>query len=142
MKFTIVDRVRWSDVDRAGIIYYSRFQRFFEIAENELFRTVELPYQELMEGLKILFPRVSIHFDFRKPLKLDDKIVVSVAVGRFGTKSLTLVFEVHRQKDAVLAAEGRIVLACVTHPGFEPVAIPQAVKDRLAPYLLPNSTLD
>src|SRR5688572_20301907 len=89
-KFTIEEHVRWSDTDRAGIIYYGQFLRFFEIAETELFRAVGLSYAEVFERFDIWLPRVQIHFDFRKPLVLDDLIEVSAYVGRFGTKSLTL----------------------------------------------------
>ena len=87
MRFTIEEHVRWSDTDRAGIIYYGQFLRFFEIAETELFRSVGLPYSEVFDRFDIWLPRVQIHFDFRKPLLLDDLIEVSAYVGRFGNKS-------------------------------------------------------
>src|SRR3989442_2335864 len=89
-RFTIEEHVRWSDIDRAGIIYYGQFLRFFEIAETELFREVGFPYSELFDRFDIWLPRVQIHFDFRKPLVLDDPIEVSAYVGSFGTRSLKL----------------------------------------------------
>jgi acyl-CoA thioesterase FadM len=52
--FTIDEHVRWSDIDRAGIIYYGQFLRFFEIAEPELFRSVGLPYSEVFDRLDIV----------------------------------------------------------------------------------------
>jgi acyl-CoA thioesterase FadM len=52
-RFTIEEHVRWSDIDRAGIIYYGQFQRFFEIAETELFRAVGLPYSEVFDRLEL-----------------------------------------------------------------------------------------
>src|ERR1017187_6205583 len=75
-RFTISERVRWSDTDRAGIIYYGQFLRFFEVAEMELFREVGMPYGEVFERYQIWLPRVQIHFDFRAPLLLDDLISV------------------------------------------------------------------
>ena len=75
-RYTIEELVRWSDIDRAGIIYYGQFLRFFEIAETELFRSVGLPYSEVFDRFDIWLPRVQIHFDFRKPLTLDDPIEV------------------------------------------------------------------
>src|ERR1043166_2286479 len=99
-KFTITEHVRWSDIDRAGIIYYGQFLRFFEIAETELFRAVGLSYAEVFDKLGFWLPRVQIHFDFRKPLVLDDLIEVSTYVGRFGNKSLTLQFEVNKKGEA------------------------------------------
>jgi YbgC/YbaW family acyl-CoA thioester hydrolase len=134
-KFTIEEHVRWSDTDRAGIIYYGQFLRFFEIAETELFRAVGLSYAEVFERFDIWLPRVQIHFDFRKPLVLDDLIEVSAYVGRFGTKSLTLRFEVNKKGEADLVAEGQTVLACVARPTFQSVTIPHEMREKLRPYL-------
>lgn len=133
-RFTIEEHVRWSDTDRAGIIYYGQFLRFFEIAETELFRAVGLPYSEVFDRFDIWLPRVQIHFDFRKPLVLDDPIEVSAYVGRFGNKSLTLRFEVTKKGETDLVAEGHVVLACVSRSTFKSVAIPAEIIRSLTPY--------
>jgi acyl-CoA thioester hydrolase len=134
-RFIIEEHVRWSDIDRAGIIYYGQFLRFFEIAETELFRSVGLPYSEVFDRLDIWLPRVQIHFDFHKPLVLDDLIEVSAYVGRFGTKSLTLRFEVTKKGEAESVARGHVVLACVSRSTFKSVTIPAEIVKRLEPYL-------
>ncbi len=134
-RFTIEEHVRWSDIDRAGIIYYGQFLRFFEIAETELFRSVGLPYSKVFDGFDIWLPRVQIHFDFHKPLVLDDLIEVSAYVGRFGNKSLTLRFEVSKKGEPDLVADGHVVLACVSRSTFESVPIPAEMIDALKPYL-------
>jgi YbgC/YbaW family acyl-CoA thioester hydrolase len=127
--------VRWSDIDRAGIIYYGQFLRFFEIAETELFREVGLPYSEVFDRLGIWLPRVQIHFDFHKPLLLDDLIEVSAYVGKFGVKSLTLKFEVNRKGEHDLVADGHVVLACVDRSSFKSVPVPEPIIERLRPFL-------
>ena len=134
-RFTIEEHVRWSDTDRAGIIYYGQFLRFFEIAETELFREVGLPYSEVFDRLDIWLPRVQIHFDFKKTLVLDDLIEVSAYVSRFGNKSLTLRFEVTKKSQPDLVAEGHVVLACVSRSTFKSIAVPAELIDRLRPYL-------
>ena len=134
-RFTIEEHVRWSDVDRAGIIYYGQFQRFFEIAETEMFRAVGLPYSEAFDRLNVWLPRVQIHFDFRQPLILDDLIEVAVHVERFGNKSLTLRFEVTKKGKSGLVAEGHVVLVCVNRETFESVPVPSEIVQRLSPYL-------
>lgn len=133
-RFTIEEHVRWSDTDRAGIIYYGQFLRFFEIAETELFRSVGLPYSDVFDRFDIWLPRVQIHFDFRKPLMLDDLIEVSAYVGRFGNKSLTLKFEVAKKPSDDIVAEGHVVLACVSRSTFKSVSVPAAIIDALKPY--------
>lgn len=135
MRFTIEEHVRWSDTDRAGIIYYGQFLRFFEIAETELFRSVGLPYSDVFDRFDIWLPRVQIHFDFRKPLLLDDLIEVSAYVGRFGNKSLTLRLEVNKKGEPDLVADGQVVLACVSRSTFKSVPVPAAIIAALRPYL-------
>jgi YbgC/YbaW family acyl-CoA thioester hydrolase len=137
IRFSIEEHVRWSDTDRAGIIYYGQFLRFFEIAETELFRAVGLPYSEVFDRYDIWLPRVQIHFDFRKPLMLDDLIVVSAYVGRFGTRSFTLQFEVNKKGETDLTADGHVVLACVNRSSFKSVPIPVGIVEALKPYLGP-----
>jgi YbgC/YbaW family acyl-CoA thioester hydrolase len=134
-RFTVVETIRWSDIDRAGIIYYGQFLRFFEIAETELFRAVGLPYGEVFDRLDIWLPRVQIHFDFRKPLVLDDLIEVSAYVARLGTKSFTLRFEVNRKGESDLVAEGHVVLACVSRSTFKAIVVPSEIIAALQPYL-------
>jgi acyl-CoA thioester hydrolase len=134
-RFTIEEHVRWSDIDRAGIIYYGQFLRFFEIAETELFRSVGLPYSKVFDSFDVWLPRVQIHFDFHKPLVLDDLIEVSAYIGRFGNKSFTLRFEVNKKGESDLVADGHVILACVSRSTFKSVPIPGQIIEALTPYL-------
>ncbi|HEY0729349.1 MAG TPA: thioesterase family protein [Pyrinomonadaceae bacterium] len=133
-KFTIEERVRWGDVDAARIIFYGAYIHFFEFAETELFREVGLAYGEMFDELKIWLPRVHLECDFRRAARLDDLLEVSVYVGRFGTKSMKLNFEVRRKGEEELIATAHFVLAAVKQDAFETVPIPAELRERLAPY--------
>ena len=133
-KFTIEERVRWGDVDAAQIIFYGAYIRFFEFAETELFRAVNLPYGVMFEELDVWLPRVHLECDFHHAARLDDLLEVSVYVGRFGNKSMRLDFEVRRKGDELLIAQAHFVLASVRRDTFETVPIPEELKLRLAPY--------
>src|SRR5262245_42950245 len=90
--FSIDERVRWSDVDAAGIICYGAYTRFLEIAETELFRAAGYPYGTAFRALDIWLPRVHMSMDFRHPAYLDDLLRVSAWVGRLGRSSVNLEF--------------------------------------------------
>lgn len=137
-KFRIEERVRWGDVDAARIIFYGAYIRFFEIAETELFRAVGLPYGVAFDELDIWLPRVHLECDFRRAARLDDLLVVSVFVGKFGHKSFRLNFEVNRKGDDELVTEAHFVLASVRRDSFETVPVPQELKQRLAPFIKPG----
>ena len=133
-RFTIEERVRWGDVDAARIIFYGAYIRFFEYAETELFREVGLQYGVMFDELKIWLPRVHLECDFKRAARLDDLLEVTVFVGRFGTKSMRLNFEVRRKGEEELIATAHFVLAAVNQDTFETVPIPAELRERLAPY--------
>jgi acyl-CoA thioester hydrolase len=132
--FTIEERVRWGDVDAARIIFYGAYIHFFEYAETELFRAVGLHYGVMFDELKIWLPRVHLECDFHHAATLDDLLEVSVYVGRFGTKSMRLNFEVRRKGKEELIATAHFVLAAVNQETFETVPIPSDLREKLAPY--------
>ena len=133
-KFAIEERVRWGDVDAARIIFYGAYIRFFEIAETELFRAVGLHYGKMFDEMKIWLPRVHLECDFHRVARLDDLLEVSVYVGRFGTKSMRLNFEVRRRSTEELVATAHFVLAAVHQETFETVPVPTELREKLAPY--------
>lgn len=141
-KFCIEERVRWGDVDAARIIFYGAYIRFFEFAETELFRAVGLPYGVMFDELDVWLPRAHLECDFRRAAQLDDLLEVCVYVGRVGTKSLRLNFEVRRNGVDELIAEAHFVLVAVRRNTFESVPIPDELRRRLAPYMKPDSKKD
>jgi YbgC/YbaW family acyl-CoA thioester hydrolase len=134
LKYTIEERVRWGDVDAARIIFYGAYIHFFEFAETELFRAVGLPYSVMFDELDIWLPRAHIECDFRRAAQLDDLLEVSVFVGRMGTKSLRLNFEVRRKGEDEMVAEAHFILVAVRRDTFETITLPDELKRRLAPY--------
>ena len=133
-KFTMEERVRWGDVDAARIIFYGAYIHFFEFAETELFRAAGLQYGVMFDELKIWLPRVHLECDFLSPARLDDILEVSAWIGRFGTKSMKLNFEVRRKGSNELLATAHFVLAAVSQQTLESVPIPAEMREKLAPY--------
>jgi len=138
-KFTIEERVRWGDVDAAGIIFYGSYIRFFEIAETELFRAVGLPYGVVFDELNIWLPRVHLECDFHRAAQLDDLLEVSVWVGKIGTTSLRLNFEVRRKDrddkiEERLIATAHFVLVSTGRHNLQPVPVPDELRRALNTY--------
>lgn len=139
-KFTIEERVRWGDVDAAGIIFYGSYIRFFEIAETELFRAVGLPYGKMFDELNIWLPRVHLECDFHRAAKMDDLLEVSVYAGKIGRTSLRLNFEVRRKNEAgeieeKLMATAHFVLVSTDRENLKPLPIPDELRRALETYL-------
>lgn len=129
MRYSIEEYVRWEDIDAAGIINYQAYLRFFGLAEAELLRSAGLSYKYLFETLGIWLPRVRVECEFKKPVKLDELLVVDAFFSRIGKTSMSLDFEVRRKSDpATVVATGRYVLVCVRQGTFEPVPVPDEIR--------------
>lgn len=138
--FLIQDYVRWSDVDFAGIIFYGSYVRFFEIAETELFRNCGLAYAQMFDQYDVFLPRKAVHSEFYWPARLDDRLRVAAYVGRVGTKSMTLNFDVLRDGSTTLVAAGWMVLVCVDRKSLKPRPLPNGLVAALAPHTLSPET--
>ena len=134
--FLIQEYVRWSDVDYAGIIFYGAYVRFFEIAETELFRASGLAYKDVFDRHGIFLPRRAIHAEFFVPARLDDRLTVAAYIGKVGTRSMTINFDVVWGEPRFLGATGWQVLVCVDKQTLKPRAAPEGLLQALAPHTL------
>ncbi|OLD04382.1 MAG: hypothetical protein AUI99_03030 [Gemmatimonadetes bacterium 13_1_40CM_3_69_22] len=134
--YIIEEYVRWSDVDFAGIIFYGSYVRFFEIAETELFRACGLAYAKMFDRYDVFLPRKAVHSEFYSPARLDDRLRVATYVGRVGTTSMTLNFDVFRGAAPSFVAAGWMVLVCVDRKRLKPRPLPAGVIEALAPHTL------
>lgn len=129
--FEVRDRVRWSDVDIAGIIYFGAYVRLIELAETELLRELGFPYAQLFDKFKIWLPRVHLEFDFFKPALMDDELLMRTQVVRVGRSSITLKIEVHNVRGAEVDAVATLVVACVDRVTMKSRPLPGEFGDLL-----------
>src|SRR5580704_5716952 len=134
MKFEVLDRVRWSDCDPFGIIYYGAYIRLFQVAEEELFRACGLPYATLREEKGVWIPRKAVQAEFHSPAQIDEEVAVQVHFSRIGNTGITMQFEVYRASDRVHRASGSLTVVSVDKPTMKPRPIPDDVRAKLALY--------
>ena len=116
--FVLSEYVRWGDIDLAGIICYGAYIRFYEMAETELFREMELPFGKVFERLDIWLPRKVMHTEFHSPAVLDQQLKVLTYFSRIGETSLTLNFDVMDATRKTLHSSAYQVLVCVDKASF------------------------
>ena len=141
-RFLTREHVRWSDVDKAGIIFYGAYLRFFEIAETELFRAVGLGYSRMFDEYDIWLPRRHLQFDFHAPALLDDLLDVEGWVGHIGRTSLRLDFATYKiVGDArVLTADGHVVMVSTDRERLRPVPLPPDLVARISRFHEPSGS--
>ena len=60
-------RVMWPDTDPAGIVWFGVFFRYFENAEEDLYRRLGSDRTTLLRSLNVFMPRTSLQSRFRSP---------------------------------------------------------------------------
>lgn len=125
------ERVRWSDVDVMGIVYYGRYLRFMEAAETELFRALGFPYDVLADEHGVWIARIRLECDYRAPAKLDDEIVCRAELRKIGGSSMTFTFPIDRA-DGTRLVDGTLVLAALDRTTLRATRVPDALRAALA----------
>jgi acyl-CoA thioester hydrolase len=135
--FAVQERVRWSDCDPLGIIYYGTYIRFFEAAEHEMFRQAGLPYEVMRVQRQVQLPRKAFSVEFHSPARMDELMEIRVGVSRIGETSLTLRFEAFRAHDLAHRASATLTVVCVEKESIAKRPLPDFVKEALRPYQVP-----
>jgi len=125
--FVISEYVRWGDIDLAGIIRYSAYLRFFELAETEIFRAAGLPFGEIFERFDIWLPRKVMHTEFYSPAVLDEQLDVATYFSHIGRTSLVINFDVISAESGKQHATAHQVLVCVARQTMTKQALPVEV---------------
>ena len=113
-------RVRFHEVDGAGIVHFSWFYRYMEEAEIELWRSAGLGHA-LRAGLG--FPRVAASFEFKRPLRFDDEFEALIQITSIRERSITYVSVLTLAGETI--ARGTMTVVCVRPTPGEPMkAIP------------------
>jgi YbgC/YbaW family acyl-CoA thioester hydrolase len=126
-------RVMWPDTDPAGIVWFGVFCRYFENAEEDLFRVLGRERTRLLHDLKIYMPRTSLNCRFRSPAKLGDEIAVGVGVAEITERRIGYAFDIHERGTDRLILEASYRVACVDAGSFAPRAFPDELVALLAP---------
>ena len=133
-------RVLWADTDPAGIVWFGVFFRYFEQAEEELFRRLGQDRTRLLHQLGIFMPRTSLQSRFRSPARLGDEIAVGVGVSSIGERRIEYAFDVRDRLTDRLISEASYRVACVDASTFERRSFPEAITRLLKPALSSRSS--
>lgn len=118
-------KIRFGDIDRAGIVYYPRFMHYFHVALEEFFESeLEIEYHAVVETHRIGLPTVHLETDFSRPFSYGDNIEVEVSVLNVGCSSITFGYRVFKQGESDPRITGRNVTVCLDMDTFKKMVIP------------------
>lgn len=146
-------RVEFADTDVAGIMHFSNFFRFMEVAEHAFYRSLGFsvhPFRhgESTGGPNVGWPRVHASADYRLPLHFEEEVEIELLVEELRNKTIHYYFQFWKHPDSpeerALAATGRFTVVCVSFDAemrrMKAVAIPGEWREQLGvapPGLIP-----
>lgn len=109
MAFTSTQKIRFDDVDGAGIVYYPQFFHLCHKAFEDFFDDVAtISYPRLIKEMRRGFPAVAIESQFISPLTYGDIAIVKLAVEKVGVSSATFHYQILRKHDGQSCFEAHI----------------------------------
>src|SRR5712691_9652417 len=123
-------RVRYAEIDQAGMAHHSAFLLWFEEGRVELLRSLGKPYQEFEAG-GLHFPVREAFCRYWLPARFDDVLRMSTVIEEIGGASIRFGYRITRVADTARIAEGYTLHACVDDVG-KVKRLPPEVRTRLS----------
>ena len=122
-------RVYYRDTDAGGVVFHANYFSFMECARSELLQAQGFDLGELARRDRILFVVHSAQIAYHKPALLNDLLTVTARVKHVGRARLEFDQAVMRREEVLASAE--LSLACVSAKSYRPVAVPEAIRQKL-----------
>ena len=122
-------RVYYQHTDAGGMVFHANYLSFMECARTELLQSLGFDLGELARRDQVLFVVHSAQIAYHKPALLNDSLTVTARVARAGQARLVFEQAVSREEEVLASAEP--TLACVGARTYRPVAVPEAIREKL-----------
>jgi acyl-CoA thioester hydrolase len=122
--FSARTRVGFSDTDAQGIVYYGRYNPYFDLARVEYLRSLGLlRYRGAGE-----FVMRANDVEYFAPAMFDDELDIHVRVARIGRTSITYEFAAHKMPEGTLMVTAHQTLVYVDLAARAALPIPDDYK--------------
>jgi acyl-CoA thioester hydrolase len=119
-KFSARTRVGFSDTDAQGVVYYGRYNPYFDLARVEYLRALG----ELRRERRGDFVMRANDVEYFAPARFDDELEIYARVSRIGRTSVTFEFAAYRLPDETLMVTAHQTLVYVDLAERRPLAVP------------------
>jgi acyl-CoA thioester hydrolase len=123
-------RVRYADTDAMGVVYYANYLAYFEVGRVEFLRAAMADYRAIEEaGAVAAVTRADCRY--LAPARFDDVLAIHTRAGRIGRASMRFEYEVRREPDSALVAEGFTEHALLDRQTFRPTRLPDGIRQAI-----------
>jgi acyl-CoA thioester hydrolase len=123
-------RVRYVETDQMGIVHHSNYLIWFELGRSDFCRARGFSYKEMEEKDNALMVVAESYVRYKSPAYYEDVLIVRTQVGEVRSRSIRFIYEVYRNSDEVLLAEGE-TLHVVTDENKKVRSLPENYRELL-----------
>jgi acyl-CoA thioester hydrolase len=129
-------RVRWSECDLQGVVFYPNYLAYFDHLLTELWREAVGSYARIQElGIDLVVAEAGIRY--RVSARFDEEIELKATISRLGTTSMTMDLTAERVGDGALLVEGELRHVFVDPRTFQKREMPGQVREQLSRFAVP-----
>ena len=126
-------RVRYSETDQMGYVYYGNYAAYFEVGRVEAMRQVGIEYAKLESEHNIWMPVVNMHCRFLRPGRYDEELTIITQIRKLPETTISFDYEVLNE-DAKIVTSARVNLCFIDAKTERRIQVPTFIIEKLEPY--------
>ncbi len=130
MKFTYKTQIRLHDTDAAGILFFANQFKILHDAYEHVLEKMGFSFNQMLTKRSYFLPIVHAESDYKKPLFVGDKVVVTVNVAHIGTTSFSFAYQLHNLKKQ-LVGSGKTVHVTINKKTRAKITLPAECRQAL-----------
>ena len=136
-EFTTTKKIEFSETDMAGLVHFSNYFRYMEVAERDFFESLELNLIQSAPNDLVGYPRTRAECKFSAPLRFGDTVKIHLAIKAIKDRSIDYqfrLFKLDKKGEESAVAKGHIttIYTELTEDGnLQSRPLPKALLDKI-----------
>ena len=122
-------KVYYKDIDQMGIVYYSRYFEFFELARTELLKSIGFAVKDI-EKNDFFLPVVSASCEYIKSASFEDELIIESQIIKTPSARLQIDYNIISENDQSVIAKGKTIHGFINRKG-KPKKPPKALIEKI-----------
>ncbi|MCF8373182.1 MAG: acyl-CoA thioesterase [Bacteroidales bacterium] len=125
-------RVRYSETDKMGYVYYGNYPQYYEVGRVELMRSLGFSYRHL-EDMGIMMPVQNLSVRYLRPAYYDDELTIKTMIREMPASRIHFEYEIYNIEGQIVNT-GEAVLGFINAETRRPMRPPKEIMDTFKQY--------
>ena len=121
-------KARYYETDQMGIIHHSNYIRWMEEARIDMLEQMGYPYRKF-EEMGYISPVLHAECEYKKSVKFDDEVKITVSLQEFGKLKFTLKYDIYNMSEGGVLSACGMTRHCFLNKDGRPVMMNKEMKE-------------